>query len=103
MTIEPVALRRARLVVAYDGTDFHGFAEASGGVATVMGVLRQAIERVDGVPVDLVGAGRTDAGVHAWGQVVSGDMPEGTDLADLERRLNKLCAPAIAVREVAWA
>ena len=48
------------------------------------------------------GAGRTDAGVHAWGQVVSGDLPADTDLADLSRRVNKLCAPAIAVRDAAW-
>jgi tRNA pseudouridine38-40 synthase len=54
-------------------------------------------------PVELTGAGRTDAGVHAWGQVVSGNFPDGTDLADLERRLNKLCSPVIAVRKVAWA
>ena len=49
-------------------------------------------------PVELTGAGRTDAGVHAWGQVVSGDLPDEIDLADLARRVNKMCAPAIAVR-----
>src|SRR5436190_2482122 len=103
MTIEPVALRRARLVVAYDGTDFSGFAESGGGVVTVMGVLRQAIERVAGVPVDFVGAGRTDAGVHAWGQVISGDLPESTDLANLAHRLNRMCGPAISVRAAEWA
>ena len=54
-------------------------------------------------PVELTGAGRTDAGVHAWGQVVSGDLPADTDLGDLARRLNKLCAPAIAVRHAEWA
>jgi tRNA pseudouridine38-40 synthase len=53
-------------------------------------------------PIDLTGAGRTDTGVHAWGQVVSGDLPDDTDLDDLGRRLNKLCAPAIAVRDLAW-
>ena len=93
--------RCARVTVAYDGTGFHGFAEHDG-VRTVMGELRAAIERVVRVPVALVGAGRTDAGVHAWGQVVSGQLPDDTDLHDLQRRINKLCAPAIAVRDWHW-
>jgi tRNA pseudouridine38-40 synthase len=88
--------------VAYDGTGFHGFA-ANPGVTTVMGELAGAIARVVRQPVVLTGAGRTDAGVHAWGQVVSGDLPAGVDLADLRRRLSKLCGPAIAVRSAEWA
>ena len=52
--------RRARLTVAYHGGAFHGFAEADG-VRTVMGDLREAIERVVRHPVSAVGAGRTDA------------------------------------------
>jgi tRNA pseudouridine38-40 synthase len=95
-------MRRVRMTVAYDGAPFHGFA-ANPGVPTVIGALSEAIATVVREPVDLTGAGRTDAGVHAWGQVVSGDVPEATDLADLQRRLNRLCAPAIAVREIAWA
>ena len=95
-------MTRARLTVAYDGRDFHGFA-ANPGVRTVMGDLAAAIATVVRRPVELTGAGRTDAGVHAWGQVVSGDLPDDVDLADLVRRLNKLCAPAIAVRDAAWA
>jgi tRNA pseudouridine38-40 synthase len=89
--------QRVRLVVAYDGGAFHGFAE-NAGVATVAGSLREAIERVLGVPVELVGAGRTDTGVHAWGQVVSFDAPEGADLGRLMRSTNGLCGPAIVVR-----
>lgn len=95
-------VRRARLVVAYHGARFRGFA-ANDGVRTVMGLLSSEMERVLRVPVDLTGAGRTDAGVHAWGQVVSGDLPATTDLDDLSRRLNKLCAPDVAVRAAAWA
>ena len=68
-----------------------------------MGDLAEAVATVVRRPVELTGAGRTDAGVHAWGQVVSGDLPAATDLDDLARRLNKLCAPAIAVRDAAWA
>ena len=86
-----------KMVVAYDGTGFHGFA-TNGGVRTVAGTLTEAISTVVRQPVTLTGAGRTDAGVHAWGQVISVELPDGTDLDDLARRVNKLCAPAIAVR-----
>ena len=94
-------MRRARLTVAYDGSGFRGFAP-NPGVRTVMGELADAIALVVRQPIGLTGAGRTDAGVHAWGQVVSGDLPDDIDLDDLGRRLNKLCAPAIAVRDLAW-
>jgi len=87
------------MLVAYDGSGFHGFA-AQPGQRTVAGVLVEAIERVARVPVDLICAGRTDRGVHAWGQVVSLDLPASVDLDALQRSLVKLCGPAIVVREV---
>jgi tRNA pseudouridine38-40 synthase len=95
-------LRRAVLTVAYDGTAYHGFAE-NDGVRTVMGELREAVEKVVRHSVDLVGAGRTDAGVHGWGQVVSCDLPEETDLATLVRRINRMCGPAVVARAAVWA
>ena len=90
-----------RLTVAYDGRGFHGFAE-SAGVRTVMGDLRRAIETVTRGPVELTGAGRTDTGVHAWGQVVSGFLPVDTDLRRLVRSVNAMCAPDVAIRDAAW-
>jgi len=93
-------LVRVRLLVAYDGTDFAGIAP-SPGVKTVGGALAASIERVLRHPVRLTVAGRTDAGVHAWGQVVTFDASaEGFDADALQRSLNKLCGPAIVVREV---
>ena len=62
-------LRNVRLLVAYDGTDFRGFA-ASDGVRTIMGSLTEVVARITRVSVEsleLVGSGRTDAGVHGWG------------------------------------
>jgi tRNA pseudouridine38-40 synthase len=94
--------RRARFTVAYHGARFRGFAP-NHGVRTVMGELVAAMSKVLREPVELTGAGRTDAGVHAWGQVVSGDLPAGTDLHKLARRINKLCAPDISVRDGMWA
>jgi tRNA pseudouridine38-40 synthase len=93
---------RVRLIVAYDGAAFHGFA-ASSGHKSVLSELTRTVSLVARLPVELVGAGRTDAGVHAWGQVVSGDLPADLDLADLARRVNKMCAPAIAIRTAEWA
>ncbi len=97
-----MVLRRAKLTVAYDGTSFHGFAE-NDGVRTVMGELRDAVEKVVRQRVELVGAGRTDAGVHGWGQVISGDLPDDTDLQALVRRINRMCSPEVVAREAVWA
>jgi tRNA pseudouridine38-40 synthase len=87
------------MLVAYDGTEFHGFAEQPG-PRTVGGELRTAIEQVVQHPVELTCAGRTDKGVHAWGQVVSLDLDIDLDLDALHRSLLKLCGPEIVVREV---
>ncbi len=95
-------MRNVRLTVAYDGTDFHGFA-TNGHQRTVMGVLAAAVERIVRQPVELTGAGRTDAGVHAWGQVVTGLIPGDTDLRRLQHSINGLCRPDISVRAIDWA
>lgn len=94
----PAAVVRLKLVVAYDGSGFHGFAE-NAGVATVGGTLGAALERVLRHPVELTAAGRTDTGVHARGQVVSFDADGGRlDLVRLVRSVNAICGPAIAVQ-----
>ena len=96
----PEPLVRVRLVLAYDGSAFHGFA-AQPGVRTVAGVLTEAIERVLGHPIELTCAGRTDKGVHAWGQVVSFDAAAARfDGPALQRALTGLCGPEVAIREV---
>ena len=90
---------RVRLTVAYDGRAFHGFA-AQPGIKTVGGALAKSLERVLRHPVILTCAGRTDAGVHARGQVVSFDAAsEGLDLAGIQRSVNKLCGPEIAITD----
>lgn len=99
---EPVALRRVRFVVAYDGAAFAGFA-VNRDVTTVAGVLEQALERITRIPVSVVGAGRTDAGVHAWGQIISCDVPATSDLPNLLRRVNSMCAPEVVLRNAEWA
>lgn len=94
---------RVRLSVAYDGARFHGFA-AQPEVETVAGSLMLAIERALRVKdIELTCAGRTDAGVHARGQVVHFDVPADTvvDPAVLQRRINRQLQPSIVVRDVA--
>jgi tRNA pseudouridine38-40 synthase len=93
-------LVRARMTVAYDGSGFHGFAP-NAGVRTVGGTLQEAIRKVTRSPVELTCAGRTDTGVHAWGQVLSFDLPaDRFDAVGLARSLNRLLSPAIVVREM---
>lgn len=58
------------LTLAYDGRNFHGF-QAQSGMRTVAGVLTKAVEKVLGKKTRLIAAGRTDAGVHAQGQIVN--------------------------------
>ncbi|MFE1514592.1 tRNA pseudouridine(38-40) synthase TruA [Corynebacterium bovis] len=92
---------RVRLDIAYDGTDFHGWA-AQDGLRTVAGVLEDRLATVVRRPVRLVVAGRTDAGVHAHGQVAHVDLPADaftqrslTEPADLVRRLSRMLPPDI--------
>lgn len=90
---------RVKLVVAYHGAGFHGF-WPNEGVTTVGGTLVEAVQRVLGATIEMTCAGRTDAGVHAWGQVVTFDAPtDGLDLERLQHAVNKLCGPAVVVRE----
>jgi tRNA pseudouridine38-40 synthase len=95
-------LVRLRLRVSYDGTALHGWARQPG-QRTVQGDLEQALSIVLRVPVDLTVAGRTDAGVHATGQVAHCDVPRGAWLEQehrLVRRLRGVLPPDIAVPSV---
>jgi tRNA pseudouridine38-40 synthase len=95
---------RLRLVVGYDGTAFHGFAMQRE-VRTVGGTLAGALEKTLRAPIEdlnLGCAGRTDAGVHAWGQVVSIDAPRDADPVSLRRALNRMLGPEIVVRSIDW-
>ena len=88
---------RLRLTVAYAGAGFRGFA-AQPGQRTVAGELAGAISTVTGAPVELGCAGRTDAGVHATGQVVHVDVPPATNVDRLVRSVNALVGPAVVIR-----
>jgi tRNA pseudouridine38-40 synthase len=84
-----------KLVLAYDGTDFRGFARQPG-ARTVQGVLEEGLGKVLGSVPRISVAGRTDAGVHAEGQVVSFAAQAEPDR--VERALNAMLGPEVVVR-----
>jgi tRNA pseudouridine38-40 synthase len=86
-------------VVEYDGTDYLGFQLQPEG-RTVQGELEHALATVAQQPVRIVGAGRTDAGVHAKGQVISFSLRWGHGLGELHRALNAVLAADVAVIEL---
>jgi tRNA pseudouridine38-40 synthase len=94
-------LVRLRLDLAYDGTDFSGWA-AQPGRRTVEGTLAAALAVVlrRQEPLKLTVAGRTDAGVHATGQVAHVDVPVGTGCDQLARRLGGVLPDDVVVRSV---
>ncbi|MGE5484367.1 MAG: tRNA pseudouridine(38-40) synthase TruA [Ignavibacteriales bacterium] len=63
-------MRNIKVTVEYDGTNYHGF-QVQGKMPTIQAVLQDAIERITGTRAAVTGAGRTDAGVHARGQVIN--------------------------------
>jgi tRNA pseudouridine38-40 synthase len=91
-----------RLTLAYDGTGFRGWARQKG-QRTVEGVLEDALSRFLASAPQLSVAGRTDAGVHARGQVASFASDESLDLERLHRSLNSLIAPEIVVLDARFA
>jgi tRNA pseudouridine38-40 synthase len=97
MQTEP---RMWKLVLAYDGADFHGW-QVQPDRLTVQGLLRDALARISGEHVLPQGSGRTDAGVHALGQVASFALAAPIPEANLVRALNRILPPAIRVLEAA--
>src|SRR6476469_9595980 len=80
-------MRTLKLTVAYDGSRFVGWQRQAEG-ESIQGVLEEALARFEGRPVTVHGAGRTDAGVHALGQVASVEVAFTHDTGTLARALN---------------
>lgn len=90
---------RYRGTVEYDGTDFLGFQVQARG-RTVQRELERAIERVTQSQVRIIGAGRTDTGVHASGQVIAFNVSWRHTTQDLHRALNAVLPADIAIRDL---
>lgn len=88
-----------RATVEYDGTDFFGF-QVQPDCPTVQGTLEAALARLTGAQVRVIGAARTDTGVHARGQVVAFSCPWRHGVADLQRAMNAVLPPSVVVVDV---
>ncbi len=88
-----------KLTLAYDGTPFHGW-QVQPDLATVQGALSDAIHRTTGERVLPQGSGRTDAGVHALGQVASFALEAAIPAENLHRALNRCLPPSVRVMKV---
>lgn len=93
-------MRVLKLTLAYDGTRFVGWQRQAAG-ESIQGLLEEALARFEGAPVTVHGAGRTDAGVHARGQVASTRVTFTHDTGTLVRALNGQLPEDVRVIEVA--
>src|SRR5712691_1338574 len=99
--LRPVG-RVVRLLIAYDGTCFHGWARQQGrSVRTVEGVLTDRLEIVLGETIRMSVAGRTDAGVHAAGQVASFSTSGEVAATRIQAALNSALSPEVVIRGAA--
>ena len=92
-------MRRIKILVSYDGSDYHGW-QVQPELATVQGVLEEVISRIEGRAVAVAGSGRTDAGVHALGQVAAFSIENPIPVDNLRRAINRLLPRDIRVLEV---
>ncbi|MFP4213799.1 MAG: tRNA pseudouridine(38-40) synthase TruA [Desulfohalobiaceae bacterium] len=92
---------RIKLELAYTGSDFHGW-QLQPEQRTVQGVLEQALQRICNTRIRVHGAGRTDAGVHALGQVAHADLPEEKAHVPWQKALNALLPDDVAVMRASW-
>jgi tRNA pseudouridine38-40 synthase len=92
-------VRRFKCVVAYDGTDYSGF-QVQPNEITIQGEIEAALARITGEEIQVYGSGRTDAGVHARGQVIHFDTKSGIPLDKWRFVLNNQLPDAIVIRSV---
>lgn len=95
-------MRRIRMTVSYDGTDFHGW-QVQPGLATIQSVLEKVLAEIEGAPVKVAGSGRTDAGVHAIAQVAAFTLVNPIPVDNLRKAINRLLPLDIRVFDVAEA
>jgi len=92
-------MRNIKLLIEYDGTNYLGWQVQAKG-ATIQGMIEEKLKRLTGEDVHLTGSGRTDAGTHAFGQVAHFKTRSEMDLPSIQRALNSLLLPDIAIKGV---
>lgn len=93
-------MRTLKITLAYDGTAYVGWQRQAEGMS-IQGLIEAAVARIEGVPVTVSGAGRTDAGVHALGQVASVEVTSAIACDAYARALNASLPSDVRVRAVA--
>lgn len=91
-----------RLTLCYDGTRYRGWQRLPNGALTVQGKAEEALSDVFGMPIEVSGSGRTDAGVHAKGQVASFRAPE-RPIGEILPKLRHLLPEDVGVIDLAYA
>jgi tRNA pseudouridine38-40 synthase len=89
-------MRNIKITIAYEGTNFHGW-QSQPGVATIQGAIHDAARKITQEKIVVHGASRTDAGVHALGQVAHFKTRSPLSATELQRALNALLPPAIRI------
>ncbi len=82
-------MRRIRIAVSYDGTDYYGW-QVQPGLPTIQGVLEAVLAEIESAEVKVEGSGRTDAGVHALAQVAAFSLENPIPTPNLEKAMNRL-------------
>lgn len=95
-------MRRIRMTVSYDGTEYHGW-QVQPGLPTIQSVLEAVLTEIEGAPVKIAGSGRTDAGVHALAQVAACTLVNPIPVDNLRKAINRLLPMDIRVFDVAEA
>jgi len=90
-------VRRIKLTLEYDGTEFAGFQVQAQGERTVQGVLEEALRQIPGAQPKAIAAGRTDAGVHALGMPIHYDTDDSVPINKVAFALNTLLPPDVRV------
>lgn len=95
-------MRRIRITVAYDGTHYHGW-QVQLGLPSIQRELERVLSEIDNNPVLVAGSGRTDAGVHAAGQVAAFDLANRLPCTNLKKAMNRILPPDIRILEASEA
>ena len=93
-------MKNYRITVQYDGTRYRGWQVQKSTDATIQGKLEHVLSTLAGHPVEVIGSGRTDAGVHAVGQVANFHIDDDFSGEELMETLNRYLPEDIAVTEI---
>ena len=107
-----LCLSNIKLVIEYDGINYHGWqvqksqkskAKSQNKPLTIQGVLEEKLSQIIKEPVRVIGAGRTDAGAHAYGQVTNFKTKSRMDPQEFQRALNSMLPGDIVIRKASYA